>query len=187
MTGIYKITSPSGRIYIGQSIDIADRFRKYRRLRCKPQAKLYNSLVKYGHINHKFEVIAECDIEELNNLERYYQDEYNVLGKKGLNCVLTASSDRSGVIPPETREKLSEAMSGRKLSEEHKKNISKSMKSMSDEIKLRERKSMLGNKYALGNKHKLSIETKEKMSIAKNLYWKQKRSERQLNVKNETE
>lgn len=29
--GIYKITSPSGRVYVGQSVDIERRFAEYRR------------------------------------------------------------------------------------------------------------------------------------------------------------
>ena len=29
MIGIYKITSPSGKVYIGQSIDIERRWKKY--------------------------------------------------------------------------------------------------------------------------------------------------------------
>ncbi len=32
MIGIYKITNPEGKIYIGQSIDIDRRFKEYKRL-----------------------------------------------------------------------------------------------------------------------------------------------------------
>ena len=48
MIGIYKITSPTGRIYIGQSIDIEKRIIKYQNIKCKSQRLLYNSLFKYG-------------------------------------------------------------------------------------------------------------------------------------------
>ena len=64
--GIYKITSPSGKIYIGQSKDINKRFNLYKRLQCERQPKLYNSFIKYGTINHKFEVLCECNKELLN-------------------------------------------------------------------------------------------------------------------------
>lgn len=43
ITGIYKITSPSGRIYIGSSKNIRRRFYSYKNLHCKDQPKLYNS------------------------------------------------------------------------------------------------------------------------------------------------
>jgi len=71
MIGIYKITSPSKKIYIGQSIDIEKRFKYYLNLNCKKQTKLYNSLKKYGYKKHFFEVIEICKITELNNKERY--------------------------------------------------------------------------------------------------------------------
>ena len=48
MIGIYKITSPSNKIYIGQSIDIEKRFYYYRKLYCLKQVKLYRSFIKIG-------------------------------------------------------------------------------------------------------------------------------------------
>ena len=71
--GIYKITSPSGRIYIGQSIDIQKRWNQYKYNSCKSQTKLYNSLKKYGWENHKFEIIEECSKEELSNREKFWE------------------------------------------------------------------------------------------------------------------
>ena len=55
--GIYKITSPSNKIYIGQGIDIYIRWNEYKRLKCKRQPKLYASLKKHGVDNHKFEIV----------------------------------------------------------------------------------------------------------------------------------
>ncbi len=106
MVGIYKITSPSGRVYIGQSVNVEKRIKHYKYLHCKKQRRLYNSLIKYGYENHVFEVVEECKFEDLNNLERYYQEKYNVLGKFGLSCELTNCNNGS-----------------RKLSEQSKKNI----------------------------------------------------------------
>jgi group I intron endonuclease len=106
MIGIYKITSPSNRIYIGQSINIERRFKFYKMLKCKKQIRLYNSFLKYGIDNHKFEIICECDIKELNDKERYYQDLYLVL-ENGLNCLLTKSSNRSGIMSNKTKESMS--------------------------------------------------------------------------------
>lgn len=102
MIGIYKITSPTKKIYIGQSINIEQRFYMYKRNHCKKQVRLYNSLKKHGSEKHNFEIIIECEISELNDKERYYQDLYSVTSDKGLNCSLTKSSDRSGKLSIET-------------------------------------------------------------------------------------
>lgn len=97
MIGIYKIKSPTGRVYIGQSVDVTRREGSYRAMyNCKQQVRLYASFVKYGFSEHIFEVVEECSVEELNTRERYWQDFYNVLGEYGLNCVLTKTKDRSG-------------------------------------------------------------------------------------------
>lgn len=72
MIGIYKITSPTGAIYIGQSRKIESRITHYRRVLCKSQFRIYNSLVKHGWDAHTFEVIEECAEELLNEREEYY-------------------------------------------------------------------------------------------------------------------
>ena len=84
--GIYKIISPSGKIYIGQSVNIKDRFRKYRTLNCKQQIKLYNSLVKYGFDDHKCEIIEECNENQLLEREIYWKEYYKVLKIPSLCC-----------------------------------------------------------------------------------------------------
>lgn len=105
MIGIYKITNPNGKIYIWQSINIEKRFVTYKRLSCKNQTRLYNSLKKHGYENHLFEIVCECLETELNDKERFYQDLYDVLGNKGLNCFLTKSKDKSGKGSKELTEK----------------------------------------------------------------------------------
>lgn len=58
--GIYKITSPSGRVYIGQSWVLYNRFIFYKNMvknQEDDQRKLFNSVSKYGWENHTFEVL----------------------------------------------------------------------------------------------------------------------------------
>jgi len=105
MIGIYKITSPSKKVYIGQSVNIKRRFLDYKKSLKKQQIKLFNSIKKYGYENHTFEVIEECNIELLNERERYWQDFYNCV-ENGLNCRLTKTNDKSGILSKETIEKL---------------------------------------------------------------------------------
>lgn len=80
---------------------------------CKNQPRLYASLLKYGFSAHIFEVVEECAIEYLNTRERHWQDFYDVLSKKGLNCKLTQTADQSGKYSKESLEKKSRSMKGK--------------------------------------------------------------------------
>jgi len=123
MIGIYKITSPTGKIYIGQSKNIPKRFKEYDKLQCKLQIVLYRSFLKYGVENHLFEIIEICDFEKLNKRERYWQDFFNVLNE-GLNCKLTSTLDKKTVYSKETLEKMSKSLKGRVITKEWRENLS---------------------------------------------------------------
>jgi group I intron endonuclease len=114
MIGIYKITSPNGKVYIGQTIDHERRFRHYKNLRCKEQPRLYKSLLKYGVDNHKFHFFFESDIKELTKWERHFQELYNSTGKEGLNCILVKTNEFSGGHSQETKDKISKSLKGYK-------------------------------------------------------------------------
>ena len=116
MIGIYKITNPNGKVYIGQSVNINNRWNRYKNLECISQPALYNSLKKYTPSKHKFEVLLECNRDELNEKERYYQELFNVI-KDGLNCVLTKSNSNRGKMSEETKLKISLAHKGKIISE----------------------------------------------------------------------
>lgn len=127
--GIYKITSPSKKVYIGQSTNIEFRFNSYKNLkRCNKQTKLFASFQKYGTQNHVFEIIEECNESELNMKERYWQDFYNVNSKKGLNCRLTTTETKSGGLSEETKIKIGIGNKGKVMSEKAKLRISQSKK-----------------------------------------------------------
>jgi group I intron endonuclease len=106
---IYKITNPTGKIYIGCTIDWKRRLSEYRRLSMVGQRKLYNSLKKYGYENHVFEVIEECDEIMLHEREIYYINYYNCI-TEGLNIRL---GNRNGRLTEETKQKISESLKGR--------------------------------------------------------------------------
>jgi group I intron endonuclease len=115
MIGIYKITSPSGKVYIGQSVNIERRFTSYKRMYTKnsKQTKLHRSFLKYGVDSHIFEVVLLCEESELNYNERHYQDLLQTVDY-GLNCKSTKCGDRSGFVSKETLLKMSEASKGNK-------------------------------------------------------------------------
>ena len=117
MIGIYKILSPTNKVYIGQSVDIPKRWKQYKGTECKQQIKLNRSFKKYGVDNHKFEIIEECSLEQIDERELYWGIFYNVLGENGLNLRL---GEGRGKCSDETKLKKSIAMKGKKQTEEHK-------------------------------------------------------------------
>jgi len=138
--GIYKITSPSGKIYIGQSVNVQKRFKlNYKALNgnIQKQPKLYNSINKYGWEKHHKEIIEECNVNQLNEREIYWKQHYiNQLGwDKMLFCELydrgggpkseetkrKLSLANSKPKPTGFGEKISKINKGRKCSEEAKK------------------------------------------------------------------
>lgn len=132
MVGIYKITSPSGSVYIGQSHNIEKRWKSYKYVRCREQPKLYNSLLKYGAETHKFEVIHELpkDITQdiLNNYEIIYWKFYRDLLFRMLN---TRDPGSRGKHSEETKPLFKNRVAWNKggtLTEEHKKRCSESLK-----------------------------------------------------------
>ena len=146
--GIYKYTSPSGKTYIGSSKNIYKRIKYYKSLNCKNQKKLYNSFKKHGYENHIFEIVEECNIEKLYERERYYGELYNVLGDKGLNCVLPNNGEIKIGISEETKRKMSLAKKGE--------NNTFYNKTHSDETKEKIRKAQLGRKHSVEHKEKVS-------------------------------
>ena len=125
--GIYKITSPNKKVYIGQSINIYSRWKGYKRLECKKQVRLYNSFKKYGIKKHKFEILQQCEREQLNEFEKYYVDLYQCFNSEfGLN--LRDGGGNHIKMSEESRKKMSIAQKGKHLSEETKHKISESHK-----------------------------------------------------------
>lgn len=128
MMGIYKITSPSNKVYIGSAVDIHVRWLRYKRYSCDSQPKIYKSLKKYGVTNHLFEVLEECEFEQLYERERYWQEYYDVLGKNGLNCCLVKTDEKPMLVSEETRIKISNLHKGKKLTKAQKEAVSNYMK-----------------------------------------------------------
>ena len=75
--GIYKITNiETNECYIGQAVDIYKRWNQH----CKaglgidtpPGNKLYKAMQEYGLQNFTFEILLECNRDELNEKEKYF-------------------------------------------------------------------------------------------------------------------
>ena len=168
LIGIYKITSPTGRIYIGQAINIERRIKRYKSNDCKSQSRLFKSINKYGWENHTFEIIEECLEEDLNCRERHWQDFYDSTGKNGLNCVLQECNGERRIISEETKKLLREARKHRVFTEETKQKISKSNmgRIMSEEARKKMSDAKKGKYLGVNNPNygkKRSKETNDKI------------------------
>lgn len=88
-TGIYKITNLiNGKCYIGQSCQIPVRWSQHKHEMNGAGGNnpyLYRALRKYGIDNFSFEVVKECDVDQLDTLERKYIASYNSLYPNGYN------------------------------------------------------------------------------------------------------
>jgi hypothetical protein len=78
-TGIYKITNlTNGMCYVGQAVNVADRWKQHIKLGMGAEAptrnKLYPAMLAIGVENFSFELIEDCTKEELNEKEQYWQD-----------------------------------------------------------------------------------------------------------------
>ena len=161
ITGIYRIISPNGKMYIGQSIDIRKRWAHHRKFAGRGHPKLFDSFLEYGVENHTFDIIQTCDREMLDELERYYISLYDSFdSENGLNL-------RSGGII------------GTKFADSSKKLISQKMTGIkrSQEFKDRCRNRMIGNKHSDETKRKMSVSSKglNTWSIGKSLSEETKR------------
>lgn len=154
MVCIYKITSPSGRIYIGQTRNYHKRLKDYRKGKGKGQHKLRKSFLKYGLDAHTFEVVRFCSDHWLDAWEKYFIIKYDCitsglnLKEGGANGRLSPESlqkmkdklkGKPGLkgkdhpsfgkpIPEERRVRISAAHKGRKFTSEHIKNLTASLK-----------------------------------------------------------
>jgi group I intron endonuclease len=152
MTGIYKILSPTGRVYIGQSYNIVKRFSLYKYIHSKsPKSLINRSLIKYGSDNHVFSIIHELpldvDKDTITRYEQFYLDQYKDTGHEILNLCPCAGSPKGFKRPKEQLERHSKIMKGKPSPMKG--------KNHSDETKEKIRLSRKGTK--------LSDETKEKL------------------------
>lgn len=135
---IYKITNPNGRIYIGKTLNYPQRLRQYRCIQLKEQALITRSLLKYGFCKHHFEVIdsfigtsQDCSSKEMFWIRSYMSNSCKFKEMNGMNMTDGGEGALGTKKSKEYVEKFRLKNLGKKLSEEHKKNISIGLKGKS--------------------------------------------------------
>ena len=155
---VYIHTSPSGKMYVGQTGTKPEKrwgkdgngyLKKYKKDGEYAQPAFACAIIKYGWNNFDHEIIASnLTKEEADNFEKLLIEKLNTINPKyGYNCTIGGD----GCSPSEeARKKMSDSHKGMKCSEETKKKISESLKGE--------------NNYLYG-KH-LAEETKKKIGEA---------------------
>lgn len=102
--GIYKIVNKiNSKIYVGQSIDIYDRWQQHRYKANNPKEKGFNQLIhqamrKYGDDNFTFEIIEQCSQNLLDEREKFWIAKLNTLAPNGYNILQGGQQNREAHI-----------------------------------------------------------------------------------------
>jgi group I intron endonuclease len=123
MVGIYKITSPTGRVYIGQSWNVQERIKRHKHsTHLKTTQILAGSFIKHGAEKHTFEIIEELSENatqsELDLREMFHIREYTDAGYRMLNLTEGGYGTKGYKLSEETKNKIRAKAIGRKHSAE---------------------------------------------------------------------
>ncbi len=109
---IYMITSPSGKKYIGQTVQsLENRWKQHidaSKREYKDNCKVLNkSLRKYGEKHFLIELLEECEQEYLNERELFYIEKYNTIVPNGMNIKRGGSN---GKQHEDTKKKINDSL-----------------------------------------------------------------------------
>lgn len=132
---IYKYTSPSGKVYIGQTVNEYNRRCHFNNLNVSYGGdKIDNARYKYLPENFQYEILfssefetAELAKDTLDKLEIKYIDQYDSF-RSGYNSTLGGGGTLGKPLTEEHKEKLRISCSGWHQTEEAKNKISESKK-----------------------------------------------------------
>lgn len=174
-TGVYCLTSPNGKRYVGIGMGvggIAARWKKYRSMQCKTQRKLFNAFKCHGPDNFKYEVVlVTTDRERAERLEKQLIALWGLQNDRfGYNISDGGHSSNGWKVTPEiskrmslahtgnshsqeTKDKISLAHSGKKLSVDHIKNLK--LVKRTQETKEKLRLAQTGKKLSQATRNKM--------------------------------
>lgn len=123
------ITSPSGKKYIGQTVQpLENRWKQHidaSKREYKDNCKVLNkSLRKYGEKHFLIELLEECEQEYLNERELFYIEKYNTIVPNGMNIKRDGSN---GKQHEDTKKKINDSLKDKNVSYETEVNLDLSM------------------------------------------------------------
>ena len=139
---IYKIISPSNKIYIGQTVNFKKRMSHYKNNESKAQKLIYRSIKKYGWEQHRVEIVEEfIGIKKLvNEKEIFWIDFYKCNRSKypkgnGLNLTDGGEGTVGNKLSERSKNLISKANTGRKMSAESLRKRVETLKSLPPKTK----------------------------------------------------
>lgn len=131
---IYQYESPSGKVYIGQTINESHRRVQHKNQAKNPKDYFHRAIAKYGFESFKYSVLfrtASNDVRRLKFLldimERYFIKKYNSTNKdKGYN--LTTGGESVYNLSEDVRYRLGVGNRGKNRTDEIKEKISTTLK-----------------------------------------------------------
>ena len=169
---IYKITSPDGKSYIGQTIQtVAHRVGQHKTGHC---SMLLDAIKTFGIENMSVSILKCCPKDELCTEEKFYIKQFFSLCPSGLNL------ESGGIYAKhhkDTKARISKARTGMKFTPEHIENMKEAQKitqstpeyrnKQSDDLKAQWADPEIKAKMCAGRKgRKHTAETKAKISAA---------------------
>ena len=90
---IYKYTSPSGKSYVGQTVQtLLGRAKTYSGKGYRKCSLFYKAILKYGFENFQVKILDEVPIEELDCAEAFWIEYSNSMRPNGYNLVTDQKS-----------------------------------------------------------------------------------------------
>lgn len=132
-SGIYAIKNRiNNKMYVGKSVNIKKR-KSYHfwllRTNNHFNPKLQSAFNKYGEENFEFVILEKCNKDELDDKEIKYINRYNTIND-GYNICEGGEGSLGRTLSEETKQKISNANTGRKQDEVAKKRKSEIMKEL---------------------------------------------------------
>ena len=111
--GIYLLTSPSGKQYVGQSNNIKHRITYYDKHIYNSNRPIDKAILKYGFENFNIEYLFIGDYNYLkqsflDNLEKYYINYYKTLTPNGYN--ISEGGKQNVIVSENTKNKISKTL-----------------------------------------------------------------------------
>ena len=158
--GIYVITAPNGKVYVGASTNIKRRWADHKHNRRIGKTNLCKSFREFGVDKHSFEILEECKVDKLLERETFWKTQY--LSKVGDDMSQVLFHQRKDANKMHSMSKSTKA----KLSKSAQIGKANSTYSAADDL---ERNSNIGKAH-LGMKR--SAQAKLNMRVSKPTRWR---------------
>jgi group I intron endonuclease len=122
---LYRLTSPSGKVYIGITKNVRKRWLEHSHAaRCGSKCALHHAIRKYGFESFKKEVLVKSYFNYIKDLEIKAIEMYSTMIPHGYNMTAGGDGTIGYVFTKEDRQRKSLALKGRVFSDELKRKLS---------------------------------------------------------------